>query len=54
MEGAMFAAAVLEFHGAKPLVMDLRSIKPQDDDHVIAVFKHFDCFEHFLKPITGC
>ncbi len=53
MEGAMFAAAVLEFHGAKPLVMDLRSIKPQDDDHVVAVFKHFDCFGALSKTNHG-
>ena len=26
MEGAMLAAAALEFHGARPLVMDLRAI----------------------------
>ncbi|MFA5860035.1 MAG: hypothetical protein WC955_13320, partial [Elusimicrobiota bacterium] len=27
MEGAMFAAAALEFLGFKPLVMDLRAVK---------------------------
>jgi hypothetical protein len=40
IEGALFASAVLEFHGQKPLVVDLRSLKkPYDSDHVIAVFK---------------
>ncbi|MEQ1499783.1 MAG: hypothetical protein ABL917_00210 [Parcubacteria group bacterium] len=40
MEGAVFAAAVLEFHGFKPFILDLRSTeKPFDYDHVIAVFK---------------
>ena len=40
IEGALFASAVLEFHGYKPLVVDLRSVKkPYDYDHVIAVFK---------------
>ncbi len=39
MEGAMLAAAVLEFHGHKPLVLDLRTIKPHDNDHVVALFK---------------
>lgn len=39
MEGAMFAAAALRFHGHKPLVLDLTTVK-DDDDHVIAVFKH--------------
>ncbi len=39
MEGAMFAAAVLRFHGYKPLVLDLTTVK-DDYDHVVAVFKH--------------
>jgi len=40
MEGAMFAAAALEFHGHKPLILDLRSVKkPFDYDHVVAVVK---------------
>jgi len=38
MEGAMFAAAALRFHGHKPLVLDLTTVK-DDDDHVITVFK---------------
>lgn len=38
MEGAMFAAAALRFHGYPPLIVDLASTK-EDDDHVIAVFK---------------
>jgi hypothetical protein len=49
MEGAMFAAAALEFHGFKPLVMDLRSVKPHDDDHVVAVFRQFGCFGAISK-----
>ncbi len=40
VEGAIFAAAVLEFHGEKPLLLDLRSAKkPYDYDHVVALFK---------------
>lgn len=39
-EGAIFASSVLEFHGHKPLIMDLRSTsKPYDFDHVVAVYK---------------
>lgn len=53
MEGAMLAAAVLEFHGYKPLVMDLRSLKPDDDDHVVAVFKKFKCFGAISKTNHG-
>lgn len=40
MEGAMLAAAVLEFHGHRPWVLDLRSAE-HDFDHVVAVFKQF-------------
>jgi hypothetical protein len=37
-EGAIFAAACLEFIGYPPLVVDLKA--ENDDDHVIAVFKY--------------
>jgi hypothetical protein len=36
-EGCLMAAAALEFHGHKPLMVDLRAHK--DDDHVICVYK---------------
>lgn len=49
MEGAMLAAAVLEFHGQKPLVLDLRSVKPHDDDHVVAVFRQHGCWGALSK-----
>jgi hypothetical protein len=39
MEGAMLAAAALEYHGAKPLVMDLRAKRP-DVDHIVALFRY--------------
>ncbi len=35
-EGALFAAAALEFIGYKPLIVDMKAYN--DDDHVIAVF----------------
>jgi hypothetical protein len=35
-EGALFAAAALEFLGYKPLIVDIKAFN--DDDHVIAVF----------------
>ncbi|MEK7632716.1 MAG: hypothetical protein AAB473_02905 [Patescibacteria group bacterium] len=38
VEGAMFAAAALRFHGYRPLIVDLVSTA-QDQDHVIAVFQ---------------
>jgi len=43
VEGAMFAAAALRFHGHKPLVVDLESNK-KDFDHVVAVFKKDGCW----------
>ena len=36
-EGALFAAAALQFIGYEPLIIDMKSFN--DDDHVIAVFK---------------
>jgi len=36
-EGAIFAAAALQFIGYQPLIIDMKSFN--DDDHVIAVFK---------------
>ncbi|MCX6301450.1 MAG: hypothetical protein NTW82_04640 [Bacteroidia bacterium] len=36
-EGALFAAAALQFIGYKPLIVDMKAV--EDDDHVIAVFK---------------
>ena len=36
-EGALFAAAALQFNGYKPLIVDLKAFN--DDDHVITVFK---------------
>ena len=36
-EGALFAAAALEFIGYKPLIIDLKAYN--DDDHVVAVFQ---------------
>jgi hypothetical protein len=36
-EGALFAAAALQFIGYQPLIIDMKAFN--DDDHVIAVFK---------------
>ena len=37
-EGAIFAAAVLAYHGRRPLLMDIRAL-PSDQDHIIALFR---------------
>lgn len=52
MEGALLASAVLEFHGAKPLIMDLRATE-DDFDHVVAVFKQFGCYGAISKTNHG-
>lgn len=38
IEGALFAAAALAYHGRPPYLMDFQTA-PYDDDHVIALFK---------------
>ena len=38
-EGALIAAAALQMHGHKPLLMDLRTVGTRDADHVVALFK---------------
>jgi hypothetical protein len=48
MEGALLAAAILEFHGQKPLLMDLRSTSA-DLDHVVCLFKKFGCWGAISK-----
>lgn len=47
LEGALFAAACLEFQGRPPLVLDLQA--HNDDDHVIAVFKQDNCWGGIAK-----
>jgi hypothetical protein len=49
-EGALFAAAVLRMLGNKPLIVDM--IAHHDDDHVIAVFKHNECYGAIAKSNT--
>jgi succinate dehydrogenase flavin-adding protein (antitoxin of CptAB toxin-antitoxin module) len=47
MEGALFAAAVLRFHGHEPLIADLQAVR--DDDHILAVFRENNCFGAVAK-----
>ena len=37
-EGALVAAAAFAFHGQKPLLMDLRTVRPYED-HIVALFR---------------
>jgi hypothetical protein len=38
-EGALIAALALEMHGHKPLLLDLKTTKGKDIDHVVALFR---------------
>ena len=38
IEGALFAAAALTYHGHPPLLMDFQTL-PDDEDHVVTLFK---------------
>lgn len=38
MEGALLAASLLWYHGQKPLLLDLKAIRP-DLDHVVTLFR---------------
>jgi hypothetical protein len=49
-EGALFAAAALRELGHKPLIVDIMSIN--DDDHIIAMFKHNNCYGAVAKSNT--
>lgn len=46
-EGALFASAALQFNGNKPLIIDMKAVN--DDDHVIAVFKQYNCWGAVAK-----
>jgi len=52
LEGAMLAAAVLEFHGHPPLVVDLQSLS-FDDPHVIAVYQYKSRWGSIAKSNTS-
>ena len=49
-EGALFAAAALRIMGYKPLIIDMMAVN--DDDHVIALFKHNNCYGAVAKSNT--
>ncbi|MFM1847521.1 MAG: hypothetical protein RL417_995 [Pseudomonadota bacterium] len=42
-DGAIFAAAAIEYHGGKPLLIDLRA-NHDDDDHILAIFERNGLF----------
>jgi hypothetical protein len=52
IEGAIFAAAALRFHGFKPLILDLESVE-KDWDHVVAVFEANGCWGAISKTNHG-
>ena len=52
MEGALFAASVFWYHGELPMILDLRTIRP-DFDHVVAIFKRNGYFGAISKSNHG-
>jgi hypothetical protein len=52
LEGALLAAAALEFHGHPPLVVDLQSLS-FDDPHVIAVYQYKSRWGSIAKSNTS-
>ncbi|MBI2484972.1 hypothetical protein HYW18_02395 [Candidatus Uhrbacteria bacterium] len=48
LEGAMFAALALRFHGHRPLLLDLEA-SGKDDDHVVALFQQHGCWGAISK-----
>ncbi|KND48110.1 MAG: hypothetical protein AB201_00745 [Parcubacteria bacterium C7867-006] len=54
MEGALFGAAILEYHGHQPLILDLRSAKkPFDFDHVVAIWNEDGFYGAISKTNHG-
>jgi hypothetical protein len=52
VEGAMFAAAALAFHGLRPLLLDFQAAY-HDEDHVVALFRenaHWGAFSKTNHP----
>jgi hypothetical protein len=52
IEGAIFAAAAMKFHGLRPLIVDLEAAS-FDYDHVIAVFKKHNRWGAITKTNHG-
>lgn len=48
IEGALLATAALWYHGAKPLLLDLKTAKG-DSDHVVTLFKERGCWGAISK-----
>lgn len=52
MEGALFAAAALWYHGKPPLLLDL-TVASSDNDHVVTLFKDHGYFGAISKTNHG-
>ncbi len=51
LEGALFAATALWYHGERPLLLNLETID-HDDDHALALYKKTDFGVHSVKRTT--
>jgi hypothetical protein len=52
IEGALFAAASLAYHGEVPLLLDVQTIA-EDEDHVVALFKQHGLWGAISKTNHG-
>lgn len=53
-DGALLAAAAIEFHGGRPRLIDLRA-NDDDDDHILAIFERHGLYGAIGKSnYTGC
>ncbi len=49
LDGGLFAVAALRRIGYPPLIVDMQPEPGTDDDHVLALFKEFDCWGAVAK-----
>jgi len=49
LDGGLFAAAALRRLGFPPLIIDLLPPPGRDDDHVLAIFKQYNCYGAIAK-----
>ena len=49
LDGGLFAVSILRHIGYQPLIIDMQPEPGTDDDHVLALFREFDCWGAVAK-----
>ncbi len=49
LDGGLFAVTILRLIGYEPLIVDMQPEPGTDDDHVLALFREFDCWGAVAK-----